>query len=233
MSDRPTAPGRPTAIVTGGTSGIGRAVVEELRRTHEVIAVGRDRVRLDEVGALDHVTAVQLDLTDAAGFPAFADSVPELDVLVHNAAIVERLRVEDARAEDWQRAFATNVIAPAELSRVFLPHLRRAAGSVVVISSGAARRAVPNSTVYSASKHALQAVTDGLRQQVSADGIRVSTVAPGPTDTPLAHTGDRYGPADPDVVRSDPSTVASAVRFVIDAPRDSQIAELWVRPSVE
>ncbi|GAA4667220.1 SDR family oxidoreductase [Frondihabitans cladoniiphilus] len=226
-------PDRPVALVTGGTSGIGRAIVDELRSTHQVVAVGRDAGRLAEVGGLDGVTPLALDLTAAEDFAAVAAAMARLDVLVHDAALVQRFSVADATVDDWRASFATNVIAPAELSRVFLPHLAATSGVVVFISSGAARRSVPNSTVYSASKHALQALTDGLRQQVSGDGIRVSTVAPGPTRTPLAEVSDRYGDKDPGVVRSEPATVAKAVRFVVDAPADSQISELWVRPRSE
>lgn len=228
-----TAEQRPVALVTGGTSGIGRAIVEELRRSHEVIAVGRDPDRLAEVGRLPHVTAAALDLMRPEAFEAFAATIPRLDVLVHDAALVERFAVADARVDDWMRSLTTNVIAPAELSRVLLPALEASRGIVVFIGSGASRRSVPNSTVYSASKHALQALADGLRQQGAPLGIRVSTVAPGPTETPLAEVSDRYGDKDPGVARSDPATVAKAVRFVVDAPEDSQIAELWVRPRVE
>lgn len=227
----------PVAVVTGGSSGIGARIVRDLARDHNVVAVGRDAERLAAVAAevekeaeaahasgephgcvLPHV----VDLMDLEGLENAFRKVPRVDVLVHCAAIAERFTVETAKPRDWQRHFATNAIAPAEITRVLLHRLRDAAGTVVFIGSGASRVATPGHTVYAASKHALQVVADGLRQQVTAEGVRVSTVAPGPTNTPMSPDADRF--------RLEPETVARSVRHVVDAPADAQITEVWVRP---
>lgn len=227
-------PDRPIALVTGASRGIGRAIAEDLARTHVVLAVGRDADALAAVAAAQpagRVLPVVADLADPAGLEAVFSGIERLDVLVHNAAIMRRAIVEDAPVAEWREALDTNVVAPAELTRVLLPALRRTRGIVVFLSSGAARRSVPFHTVYSATKHALLALADGLRQQVAGDGVRVSTVAPGPTQTPGgARSDDRYPPSEFQGEKSLPETIARSVRHVIDAPADSQVTDVWVRP---
>lgn len=256
LSSRRTKSSSPVAVVTGGSSGIGAEIVLDLARDHTVVAVGRNMERLQavvdkasgtapEAAATAHATAPPSN--GALVIPVFADlEDPEtaaeilveeiaplgrVDVLVHCAAIAPRFTVEDATPDDWRESFATNVIAPAEISRALLPWLRPVKGTIVFIGSGASRTSVPFHTVYSASKHALQAMTDGLRQQVSADGVRVSTVAPGPTHTPMAASKKSHDyPVTEAEVRLDAPSVARTVRHVVDAPEDALISEVWVRP---
>ncbi|GAA2093541.1 SDR family NAD(P)-dependent oxidoreductase [Brevibacterium salitolerans] len=250
---RPRSPQK-VAVVTGGSSGIGAAIVKDLARDHVVIAVGRDWARLNAVAQLAEemhggsaagagnsaaaagparVIPVIADLEEPDSLEAVFDEevrpFGRLDVLVHNAAVARRRTVEDASIEDWRESLATNVVGPAELTRVLLPWLRIAKGTVVFIGSGASRTSVPFHTVYSAAKHAVQAVADGLRQQVSADGVRVSTVAPGPTHTPMNDLEHPY-PMQEREVRLEPESVARSVRHVVDAPAEASVSELWVRP---
>jgi NAD(P)-dependent dehydrogenase (short-subunit alcohol dehydrogenase family) len=246
----------PVAVVTGGSSGIGAEIVRELSHDHLVIAIGRDMDRLEEVvesvastapeisaagrsatagGSESRVIPVFADLADpeSAGEILLEEVTPlgRVDVLVHCAAMAPRFTVEDAMPDDWRESFATNVIAPAEITRSLLPLLRMVKGTVVFIGSGASRTSVPFHTVYSASKHALQALADGLRQQVGEDGVRVSTVAPGPTHTRMAQeSGQHDYPVEEREFRLDPTSVARSVRHVVDAPEDALVSEVWVRP---
>ena len=246
----------PVAVVTGGSSGIGAEIVRELSHDHLVLAIGRDMERLEAVvesvassapeisaagragsAAVDEsrVIPVFADLTDpeTAGEIILEEATPlgRVDVLVHCAAMAPRFTVEDATPNDWRESFATNVIAPAEITRSLLPLLRMVKGTVVFIGSGASRTPVPFHTVYSASKHALQAVADGLRQQVGEDGVRVSTVAPGPTHTRMSQESSQHDyPVQERDFRMDPTSVARSVRHVVDAPEDAVISEVWVRP---
>ena len=254
LTSRRAKSSAPVAVVTGGSSGIGAEIVLDLARDHTVVAVGRNMERLQKVveqasgpapeaAASAHAAAppcnggsvipVFADLGDAeTAAEILAEEIAPLgrvDVLVHCAATAPRLTVEDATPDDWRESFATNVIAPAEISKTLLPWLRTVKGTVIFIGSGASRTSVPFHTVYSASKHALQAVADGLRQQVAEDGVRVSTVAPGPTHTPMAEATTDY-PVQPAEVRLDPSTVAKTVRHVVEAPEDALVSEVWVRP---
>lgn len=229
------------AIVTGATGGMGREIVAELARTHHVYALGRNDEALAELGALSDVTPVNSDLVadllGSAEAPSALDKLVELrriDVLVHAAAIATKFSVDTAQVEDWRNALDINVIVPAELTRRLLPALREAQGTVVFLNSGAGRGSYGDNIVYAATKHALYALSDGLRKAESRAGVRVSTVAPGPTDTPMleglyAQTGSEY------VVDHfiEPVEVARAIRMVVDAGPSTQITDVSVRPRVE
>ena len=234
-------PERPckVAVVTGATGGMGVEIVADLLRDHDVWAIGRDADGLDRLGALAHVTAVQADLvTELLDEPTGAlDEVlglERVDILVHAAAVARRRTVEAASAEEWRTHLDLNVVVPAQLTRRLLPALRQAGGDVVFINSGAGDGAFPGNIVYAASKHALRALADGLRKEEAPAGVRVSTVAPGPTDTPMLETlvaqeGGTY------TVEHyiDPDEVARAVRTAVDAGPSTQITEIAVRPRVE
>lgn len=224
---------RPLALVTGGASGIGLAIVENLARDREVIALGRSTTKLQALAGRPHIHPVAVDLCDGAALARFAARLTRLDVLVHNAAISAWSSLEHSSLPAWRETFETNVYAPAELTRLLLPALRAAKGQVVFISSGAAVKAVPGHIVYSASKFALRGIADALRIEEVGAGIRVATVAPGPTETPMnratrmAQTGST---AREEGRYSDPEAHAAAVRLVVDMAPDSQVTEVVVRP---
>lgn len=223
----------PVAVVTGGTSGIGLAVVHDLAKDHRVYALGRNKDSLIALRLLQNVEAVEIDLLDFEAQRALIASLPNIDVLVHAAAISEQTTVEKATPDIWQRQFSVNVFAPAELTRLALPALRERHGQVVFINSGSGTLALPGHTVYSASKFALHALAHALRGEESANGVRVATVSPGPTDTPMNRKSrERAGNfADIDPLEySTPQSVASAVRLVVNASEDTQITEVNVRP---
>lgn len=223
---------RPVVVLTGATGGIGTAVAHELAGDYLVVAQGRDITKLEKLAAgSDSILPVQADLTDEDHVGQFG-RLPRVDALVNLAAIAPRFSLEDAEAMVWEEVFAVNVTAPAELTRVLLPQLRASEGTVVFLGSGASRMPAPNNVVYAASKHALQAVADSLRISVEADRVRVATVAPGFTDTPMVQWEDEYPLILPEVLIQ-PPTVARSIRHVIEAPADAQITEVWVRPRKE
>lgn len=225
---------RPVALVTGATGGMGRCVVADLARTHDVVALGRNETMLAELSRIDGVVAQPTDITDATALSGLVGGLERLDVLLHVAAVSVPYSVEEAIPLHWQEHFDVNVFAPAELTRLCLSLLRESQGTVIFIGSGASTHPAPHNVVYAASKHALQAMADTLRIEEAATGVRVSTVSPGQTDTELlrrahAKRGDEYIPEH--YIR--PETVARTVRFVVDAPPDAQLTDVAVRPRVE
>lgn len=215
-----------TAVVTGATSGIGRDIAIALADLGwRVIAIGR---RGDELQALaTHAPGVEPRVADLTEFP-YPSLIPDrVDAVVHAAGLVPTGRVELATAQEWTYAFTLNVTAGAELVRQALPALRSSRGIVVLINSGAGLTPTPRNTVYAATKHALRAFANGLRLEEEEHGVRVTSIFPGPTDTPL-FTGE--------VDRSSlirPGSVAEAVITAITAGEDVQLTEIQVRPRRE
>lgn len=228
-----TASTLPIAIVTGGNSGIGLETVKLLAKDHLVYAIGRNPATLQALEGHANIKPVSLDITDFAALSAFATPLARVDVLVHSAALSVPGTTYEATPERWQQHLSVNVIAPAELTRLLLPALRNSTGKVVFINSGSGTLALAGHVVYSASKFALTALAHALRTEESENGVRVATVAPGPTDTPLNQaTRQRKGDHAPIDSRDylTAASVARAVRFIVDSPEDTQIADIVVRP---
>lgn len=234
LPPRATPSGLPVAVVTGATGGMGRAIVEDLALDHRVVALGRAPSIIQELNQLPNVEAHSVDLTVFEHIATALAGLDQADVVVHVAAVSDRFSVAAASVEDWRRQFDLNVVVPAEVTRILLPLLRASRGQVVFINSGAGSKAVAGSAVYSASKFALRALADSLRQEESEHGVRVATVAPGPTDTPMIRR-DHENLGKPYEAQRyiQPRTIARAVRFVVDTGDDAQISEVAVRPRQE
>ena len=216
-----------TAVVTGATGGMGVEIIKDLARDHRVYALGR---RAGELPEAENIVPVEIDLLsllDGAALPTELASLERVDVLVHAAARADKRSVESARPEDWRAQMDLNVHVPAELTRQLLPALRAAEGLVVFINSGAGIHSYGDNVIYAATKHALYALADGLR--LGELGIRVSTVAPGPTDTPMLQGLQDYNPEH--VIA--PVEVAKAIRATVDAGPTTQLTEIRVRPRIE
>ena len=216
-----------TAVVTGATGGMGAEIIKDLARDHRVYALGR---RAGELPEADNIVPVEIDLLsllDGSPLPTALSDLERVDVLVHAAARADKRSVESASPEDWRAQMDLNVHVPAELTRQLLPALRAAEGLVVFINSGAGIHSYGDNVIYAATKHALYALADGLR--LGELGIRVSTVAPGPTDTPMLQGLQDYNPEH--VIA--PVEVAKAIRATVDAGPTTQLTEIRVRPRIE
>ncbi|OFS37596.1 SDR family oxidoreductase [Corynebacterium sp. HMSC069E04] len=216
-----------TAVVTGATGGMGREIIKDLARDHRVYALGRRAGELPEAENIVPVGTDLLSLLDGAALPTELSELERVDVLVHAAARADKRSVESASPEDWRAQMDLNVHVPAELTRLLLPALRAAEGLAVFINSGAGIHSYGDNVIYAATKHALYALADGLR--LGELGIRVSTVAPGPTDTPMLQGLQDYNPEH--VIA--PVEVAKAIRTTVDAGPTTQLTEIRVRPRIE
>ncbi|MFC7375221.1 MULTISPECIES: SDR family oxidoreductase [unclassified Brachybacterium] len=230
-----TSASRPTVLITGASRGIGRAVAEELAADHHLVLGGRSLRDLEELAAtFPSAEPFAADLTDSAAAARAAEALDlphGLAGLVHCAGILVRGRIEELTAEDWTRSFTANVTAVADLTRLLLPALRTARGTVVAINSGSGYNSGPGGSAYAASKFALRAVTDALRAEEREHGVRVSSVHPGRTATDMqrqlrSDEGGEY--REEDYMR--PETVAATVALALRLPADANIDELSVRP---
>ena len=219
----------PTALITGASGGIGSAIAAALAPTHTLLLAGRSSNRLDGVAERLDATTFPLDLTDADEIEAACEIVDELDVLVHNAGVSIPGRVAESHVDEWRATFGVNVFGAVALTLALLPALRSARGQVVFINSGSGRIASPNMASYSASKFALRAFADSLRE--SEPELRVTTIFAGRVDTEMqrefvAFEGGEYDPAN--FLR--PETVAAAVATAVATPPDGHLHEVVLRP---
>lgn len=220
-------------VITGATGGVGSELAQVFA-ADRLVLVGRDPERL--AGLASRYPGSRTVAVDLADPPAVGHSVSAalepgetVDVLVHNAGVAPRGPVADADAAIWSGALAVNTVTPAVLTAALLPRLRAAHGHVVFIGSGQSLGASPGFGAYAASKFALRALADALRGEEPE--IRVTSLFPGriATDMQRALQEDCGAPYLPDRY-IDPATFAHAVAFAVDAPPDTHLTDITVRP---
>lgn len=220
-------------LLTGAGSGIGAALATLLAaRGDELWLVARNATRAGELAErFPEAQVLQSDLAEELDLSAWP--LPErLDSLVHSAGVVELGPVSGLTAKSLQHQFMVNAAAPALVTAWALPALRSAQGTVVFVNSGAGLQAHAEWSAYAASKFAVRAIADSLRAEESAAGVRVTTIYPGRTATPMQQAVKAYEEAPYDErVLIDPTTVAAQILGVIDLPVDAAIPDLAVRPS--
>jgi NADP-dependent 3-hydroxy acid dehydrogenase YdfG len=218
-----------TALVTGASGGLGKAIAAALAPTHTLFLAGRPSERLDAVAEEFGATTWPIDLADPDDIETIVEPIVELDVLVHNAGVAYPARVAESSADEWRATMAVNVVGAVALTLALLPALRAAGGQVIFINSGAGINASPGLASYSASKFALRSFADSLRADEPA--LRVTSIHPGRIATPMqedlvAYEGRDYVPEH----FLAPETVAAMVATAVAAPPDAHVHELVVRP---
>ncbi len=182
-----------TVLITGGSSGIGLALAQELlRRGNTVLVTGRDEGRLQAAKqACPGLHTFQSDVSEPGQILALRDEVlarfPQLDTLINNAGIMRNLKVSEPRElSDFTKEIQSNLNGPLWMIQAFLPHLRQQKSALVVnVTSGLAFVPFPLSPVYSAAKAGLHAYTQVLRGQLASSNVTVVELAPPGTETPL------------------------------------------------
>ncbi|MFD8269763.1 SDR family oxidoreductase, partial [Streptomyces althioticus] len=159
-------------------------------------------------------------------------SLPDrVDSLLHVAGVVDLGRVGDLTPKSWRHQLNVNLVAPAELTRHFLPQLRASRGHVIFVNSGAGLAAHADWSAYAASKHGLKALADSLRHEEHANGVRVTSVYPGRTASPMQAKVHQQEGKDYDASKwIDPESVATTILMALDLPRDAEVNDLTVRP---
>ncbi|WPE23067.1 SDR family oxidoreductase [Shinella zoogloeoides] len=226
-----------TAVVTGATSGIGKAIVPMLRaRGLTVYAVGRNEAQLAELADATGALPVQADVRDAARIAAALEGV-EVDVLVNNAGILStRAAFQDIDPAEIDAMIDVNLKAPLHLTRTVLPGMvARKRGHLIYIGSSGGQAPYPNMGAYGASKAGLSLFCDNLRCDLLGTSVRVSEIVPGRVQTDLYRTSiannqaqavlyDGYRPIQPE-------HIARIVSDVIALPVYVDVARVEVFPT--
>ena len=213
-----------TALITGASRGIGRAIAEELGKDHHIL-VGASRDASEVVDKLPSAEPFEVDLRDEQAIVKAARKIENVDVVVHAAGVLHKAPFDELDAQQWRDTMDINVLAPVTLTRELLPALRRSRGLLITINSGAGFHGVEENTAYCASKFALRGFTDALRLEEKGR-IRVTSIHPGRTDTDML-ADPKHG----DRPKMDPVNVARAVRLAVDVDPDTVVEFLRVAPA--
>lgn len=235
------------ALVTGASSGIGEATARALAGAGAAVALAARRTErlhalrdeLEASGARVHV--LPLDVTDeqavADAVRSTVDALGRLDILVNNAGLMLLGPVEGADTTDWTRMMDTNVMGLMYMTHAALPQLLKNAGTVVQISSIAARVVGRGSAVYNASKFAVNGFSEGLRQEVTERGVRVVVIEPGTVETEL-RDHITHAPSKAAIIERvakirqlQGEDIAAAVLYAVTAPPHATVNEIFIRPT--
>jgi NADP-dependent 3-hydroxy acid dehydrogenase YdfG len=241
------------ALVTGASSGIGEATARRLAAEGAAVAIAARRVdrlerlarEIDEAGG--RALAIEADVTDRGQAEALVErtvaELGRLDIVVNNAGVMLLGPATDAPIEEWERMVDLNVKGLLYVAKAALPHLLeyadqepRKVTDLVNISSVAGRVARSGSAVYNATKHAVGAFSEALRQEVTERHVRVSLVEPGAVATELASHNrpevqeamkGRFGR----IERLEADDIADTISYIVTRPRHVAINEILVRPT--
>jgi short-subunit dehydrogenase len=222
-----------THLITGAGSGIGTAVAVALHaRGDELVLLARSPERAADLAErFPGARTIVLDLADPDEADRLEGLPDRLDSVLHIAGVVELAPVADLDTHHLREQLEVNLVSPALLTRACLPAVRAARGIVVFVNSAAGLSAGASWAAYAASKFGLRALADSLRAEEMANGVRVTTVFPSRTATPMqAKVHEQEGRTYDSSLWISPETVAATILHVLDVPRDATIPEVTVRP---
>lgn len=222
-----------TILITGGGSGIGRALAEQFHALgNQVIIAGRRQGALDEVTAANPgMNSMVLDIQDAGAVRSFAEGLvadfPALNVVVHNAGIMRPETIQGAELEDAEATVATNLLGPIRLTAALLPHLEsQPKATIMTVSSGLAFLPMALTPTYNATKAAIHSYTQSLRYQLQGTSVKVIELVPPAVQTelmgPQQASNPNYMPLD--------AYIAETMTLLETSPEATEILVERVKP---
>jgi NADP-dependent 3-hydroxy acid dehydrogenase YdfG len=234
-------------VITGASSGLGEATARHLSARGAAVVLGARRV--DRIAALakeltdegGKALAIATDVTDRAQVQRLVDAAVEtfgrVDVIVNNAGLMPQSPLERLKVDEWDRMIDVNVKGVLYGIAAALPHMQRQkSGHVINVSSVAGHKVRAGGAVYSATKHAVRVISEGLRQEVKPYNIRTTIISPGAVDTELPNTI-----TDPtvaanirkmyDEIAIPADSFARVVAFAMSQPDDVDVNEILYRPT--
>jgi NADP-dependent 3-hydroxy acid dehydrogenase YdfG len=226
---------------------MGEATARELAKHGATVVLGARR--LDRIQALadelnsqgGRALAVQTDVTDQAQVKALVDAAVQhygrIDVLLNNAGLMQLALLEKLKVSEWDAMIDVNFKGVLYGIAAALPHMQQQkSGHIINVSSVAGHKVTPTAAVYAATKHAVRALTEGLRQEVKPYNLRTTIISPGAVDTELAnHITDAEVAAGIQQFNAEysisPDTLARAVVYALSQPEDVDINEILFRPT--
>lgn len=223
----------PVFLITGASTGIGAATARHAARAgYRLVLAARSRDRLDalaaELGGPDRALAVPTDVTEweqqQALVAAALDAYGQIDVVFANAGFGAPRGFLEGDPAQWREMVLTNVYGAALTLRATIPSLRERRGHLLLTGSVAGRKAMPGS-LYSATKWAVTAMSEGVRQDLNDSGVRVTLLSPGAVETPFWDDG---APGAQPLTSDD---VADAVMYAVTRPKHVDVNEILIRPT--
>lgn len=231
-------------LITGASSGIGEATAKHLGRHMHVVLGARRTERLERLAADINAqggsaSVTQLDVTSETSMNEFVKFALQrhgrVDVLINNAGVMPLSKLEALKIAEWNQMIDVNIRGVLHGIAATLPLMQKQrSGQIINMASIGAYTVSPTAAVYCATKFAVAAITEGLRQEVGAD-IRVTLVSPGVVESELAESIS--DPAGREEMRSfrqisiKPDAIARAIEFAIQQPADVDVSEIVVRPT--
>jgi len=233
-------------VITGASSGLGEAAARQLAKDGAKLVLGARRVdrlqALAEALALGKDAVVQTDVTQREQVKRLVDRAVQshgrIDVIINNAGLMPSSRFERLQVDEWDRMIDVNIKGVLYGVAAALPHMiAQKSGHIINVSSVAGHKVGPGSAVYAATKHAVRALSEGLRQEVKPYNIRTTIISPGAVATELTRTvtdpvvAERIHKTYEDAISAD--SFARVVAFAISQPEDVDINEILFRPTAQ
>lgn len=231
-------------VITGASRGIGEGIARLFAGDGcRLVICGRDEVRLSEVASsldlsAEDVVTVTCDITEPSGMKAIIDTAWEklggVDIFVNNAGVGAAGQITEIEPDEFDRVFDTNLKAVYYCFHELIPRMKKQGqGQIINISSMAGKQGVPGLAVYSASKAALNALSEGVAGEVRNDNIKISVLAPGSTDTGfMSDRSGKQGASHRAKIRLLVADVAEAVLFLARQNENAWMSLAEIRPLI-